>query len=56
MSMPDGWIEPLKSDCSKGDKAYLATIFSTLTVFGITGKVFAEIILEAMKTCHALAP
>jgi len=28
----------------------MATIFSTLAVFGITGKVFAEVILEAMKT------
>jgi hypothetical protein len=50
MSIPDGWIEPLKSSCSEGEKADLATIFSTLAVFGITGKVFAEIILEAMKT------
>ena len=49
MNIPDGWIEPLKSDCSEGDKADLTTIFSTLAVFGITGKVFAEIILEAMK-------
>ena len=49
-NIPDGWIEPLKSDCSEGDKADLTTIFSTLAVFGITGKVFAEIILEAMKT------
>lgn len=49
-NIPDGWIEPLKSDCSEGDRADLTTIFSTLAVFGITGKVFAEIILKAMKT------
>lgn len=49
-SIPDGWIEPLKRDCSEEERADLTTIFSTLAVFGITGKVFAEIILEAMKT------
>jgi hypothetical protein len=49
-NIPDGWIEPLKSECSEGEKAELSTVFSTLVVFGITGKVFAEIILKAMKT------
>jgi hypothetical protein len=49
-SIPDGWIEPVKLDCSEGEKADLATIFSTLAVFGITGEVFANIILDAMKT------
>jgi hypothetical protein len=49
-NIPDGWIEPLKLKCSEGERADITTIFSTLAVFGITGKVFAEIILEAMKT------
>lgn len=49
-SISDGWIEPLKLKCSEGERADLLTIFSTLAAFGITGKVFAEIILEAMKT------
>ncbi len=48
-NLPDGWIEPLKLKCSEGERADLITIFSTLAAFGITGKVFAEVILEAMK-------
>lgn len=49
-SIPDGWIEPLKLKCSEGERTDLSTIFSTLAVFGITGEVFATIILDAMKT------
>jgi hypothetical protein len=49
-NIPDGWIEPLKLKGSEGERAELATIFSTLAVFGITGEVFATIILDSMKT------
>jgi hypothetical protein len=48
--MPDGKIEPFKLKGSEGDKADLITIFSTLVAFGVTGKVFVDIILDAMKT------
>ena len=41
-SIPDGSIEPLKLKGSEGERADLSTIFSTLAVFGITGKVFAD--------------
>jgi len=49
-SIPDGWIEPLNVRGSEGERADLATVFSTLAVFGITGEVFANVILEAIKT------
>lgn len=48
--MPDGKIGPLKLKGSEGDRADLTTIFSTLVIFGVTGKVFVDIVLDAMKT------
>jgi hypothetical protein len=49
-SIPAGNIEPLKLKGSEGERADLTTIFSTLVAFGITGKVFSDIFLDAMKT------
>ena len=49
-NLPDGWMEPLKFKGSEGEKAALTTIFSTLAAFGIAGKVFADIFLNAMNT------
>ncbi|HEY3390746.1 MAG TPA: hypothetical protein VGK38_14305 [Prolixibacteraceae bacterium] len=49
-SIPDGWIEPLNIKGSEGERSDLATVFSTLAVFGITGEVFANVILETIKT------
>jgi len=46
----DSSIEPLNREGSKGDRIVLETIFSTLAVCGITGKVFVDIFTEAMKT------
>lgn len=48
-SIPAGKIEPLKFQSSEGDRSDLISFFSTLAAFGITGKVFADIILYAMK-------
>lgn len=48
-SIPDGWIEPLELKGSEGERADLVHFFSTLAVYGITGKVFV-IVLDAMKT------
>ena len=49
-NLPDGWMEPLKLKGSEGEKIALTTIFSTLAAFGIAGKVFADIFLDAMNT------
>ena len=56
MGIRDGKIEPLKlkrperdNKESERDGTDLTTIFSTLVVFGVTGKVFVDIILDAMK-------
>ncbi|WP_410508706.1 hypothetical protein RSJ42_18595 [Methanosarcina hadiensis] len=48
-AMSDGKIEPLKFQSSEGDRSDLISFFSTLAAFGITGKVFADVILDAMK-------
>lgn len=48
--IPAGKIEPLKFQGSEGDRSDLISFFSTLASFDITGKVFADIILDAMKT------
>jgi len=49
-NLPDGWMEPVTLKGSEGEKTDLTTIFSTLGAFGIAGKVFADIFLDAMKT------
>jgi hypothetical protein len=49
-SIPDGWIEPLNIKGCEGERPDLVTLFSTFAAYGITGKVFADIFLEAMKT------
>jgi hypothetical protein len=49
-NLPEGWIEPLKFEGSDGEKVHLATVFITLVAFGITGRVFVDIFLKAMKT------
>lgn len=48
-SIPDGWIEPLELEGSEGERSDIIHLFSTLAVYGITGKVFI-IILDIMKT------
>ena len=48
-NIPDGWIEPLELKGSEGERVDLIHLFSTLAVYGITGKVFV-IILDLMKT------
>lgn len=49
-ALPEGCIEPLNLKGSEGERVDELTLFSTLVASGITGKVFAEIILDAMKT------
>lgn len=49
-ALPEGRIEPLNLEGSEGERVDEITFFSTLVASGITGKVFAEIILDAMKT------
>jgi hypothetical protein len=40
----------LNLEGSRGGCFYIATIFSTLVTFGITEQVFANVILDSMRT------
>jgi hypothetical protein len=55
-SLPEGSIIPLVHEGSEGERVDLAIIFSTLAAFGITGEVFANIILDSMKTWLEFRP
>lgn len=49
-NLPEGSIEPLKLEGAQGEQVILETLFSTLVAAGITGKVFVDTIMDAMKT------
>jgi hypothetical protein len=49
-ALPEGCIVPLNLKGSEGERVDAITLFSTLVASGITGKVFAEIILDSVKT------
>lgn len=49
-SLPRGSIEPLNLEGTHEERADLITTFSTIAAFGLTGDVFANIILDSIKT------
>lgn len=49
-SLPVGCaLEPSSCEGSEGERVDQVTIFSTLAAFGITGKVFFNVILDSIK-------
>ena len=55
-NLPEGSIKLLELEDSRRERADLVTIFSSFAVFGITGEVFVNIVLELFKTWSEFRP